>query len=554
MLAVSAIIYLLLYAYVYYPATLLHRAVESLLNWTYANIKIGWIYKTPFLLYPVFRYGTSTLFLVFLFGNRHKLNKRLTDITRSITRWDGPISEALFLGIILILFLGYGIFYQADFDGGEVIIPTIAKGLLSFWEYPRSVTAILAEYYTEEEDREVLSPYINWGPVVPYLVAISFKLFGISEFSARLPSLLFGFGTVLLSYLLSKKIMRGYGHYWTALLLCTSPLLLRYANNASYDIPMGFFLIASTYCITCYLKTNKKRYLELSGLMLGIGIWIKYTIILAIAPSALFLKNKKNIIRFIGVFFILVTALGAYFISIVGIKPTANMVLSQAMRYFSNDGVFYTQSNGEILSYLFRFEYPLIILSTLGFAYFAKSRKRYERYLAYLTLFLFVALLFSSTKTLRHFVIILPLFAIVATAGVTYLVRKKLRVFALLLLAIQVQVFVSSGSFVFYSDAQYSQISHLFDKQYKILGCETPSIGYYADMEYYFSGSIRAGEFFKILSTDKKVRYIVLCDYKNTFPRLELKEAERIEIYVRKTCRQIKSEKIANGLFIFDCG
>ena len=51
-------------------------------------------------------------------------------------------------------------------------------------------------------------PRINKPPLFYWAIAISYKLFGINEFSARLPSALAATGTVLITYLWGKKACR----------------------------------------------------------------------------------------------------------------------------------------------------------------------------------------------------------------------------------------------------------------------------------------------------------------------------------------------------------
>jgi len=461
--------------------------------------------------------------------------------------------EPIFLLCLLVTLVGYGQHYAADMDGGEVMIPTVAKGLLSFWDYPRSPDATLAEYYNEKESTERLTPYVNWGPLHPYLVAISFKIFGISNFSARLPSLLFGFGILAFAYFFCKKILNESNGYLTALLLITSPLFLVYANNANYDVPMAFFLVASTYCLAYYLKTNKKKYLALSSIALGAGFWTKYTLTLAIVPDLIYIRQRKRALMFLGIFLIIASLLALYFTSRLGAEGVEKQFAKQAMRYFKNDGLFYRESTLGILWQFLKLTYPTLILGIVGFFALRKSKKKYERYAAYFAFLLFWLLLASSTKTLRHFAIILPFFAMLAGAGIRHLVRRGLYPIAVLLLLLHAHVLIINSGFVFTTDTGYSQLAPMFQKEFKLVGCDTRSIGYYANMEYYFSGKMRPGDFFNILSKDEKARYVVFCDYEGEFPRLGPKEIAEIKGYVTSRCKQMTDWRVTRGLSIFDC-
>ena len=82
-------------------------------------------------------------------------------------------------------------------------------------------------------------PRINKPPLFYWVVAISYKIFGINEFSARLPSALAAIGTVLITYLWGKRLEDRKNGFWAGMVLMASPL---------------FFLI-SRFCITDMLLT-----------------------------------------------------------------------------------------------------------------------------------------------------------------------------------------------------------------------------------------------------------------------------------------------------------
>ena len=82
-------------------------------------------------------------------------------------------------------------------------------------------------------------PRINKPPLFYWAIAISYKIFGINEFSARLPSALAAIGTVLITYLWGKRLEDRKNGFWAGLVLMASPL---------------FFLI-SRFCITDMLLT-----------------------------------------------------------------------------------------------------------------------------------------------------------------------------------------------------------------------------------------------------------------------------------------------------------
>jgi len=96
-----------------------------------------------------------------------------------------------------------------------------------------------------------------------YLVAASFKIFGINTFSARLPFAMFGIATVLLIYFFSKSLWkdRRTAVIATILLLLSVPFLIL-SRQCRYYAPATFFALFGLYS---YLNIiDRKKY---AGLM-----------------------------------------------------------------------------------------------------------------------------------------------------------------------------------------------------------------------------------------------------------------------------------------------
>lgn len=108
-------------------------------------------------------------------------------------------------------------------------------------------------------------------PLFPWLVASSFKLFGMSDATAKFPSALLGFATILLLYFLALELT---GQSWLALLsmlvLASTQFFLKNATHAMTDVPFTFFF---TLAILFYVKGRKNYvYLAFLGLPLGLAL------------------------------------------------------------------------------------------------------------------------------------------------------------------------------------------------------------------------------------------------------------------------------------------
>ena len=105
-----------------------------------------------------------------------------------------------------------------------------------------------------EKAREILllqnwvTPHENFHPVLDkpiffyWLIAISFKFFGLSEWAARLPSAFAALGCVGLVYFFARAHWGRWQALWSALILLTSVEFFILARVVIFDMPLAFFL------------------------------------------------------------------------------------------------------------------------------------------------------------------------------------------------------------------------------------------------------------------------------------------------------------------------
>lgn len=83
-------------------------------------------------------------------------------------------------------------------------------------------------------------------PVLLYwLMMGAYSVFGVQEFSARLPSAVLSVGTVLATYFLGRRLFSPRAGWWAGLALATSPLFDMSARAATPDATLIFFMTAS---------------------------------------------------------------------------------------------------------------------------------------------------------------------------------------------------------------------------------------------------------------------------------------------------------------------
>ena len=109
-------------------------------------------------------------------------------------------------------------------------------------------------------------PYLDKPAPFFWLVAASFKAFGVSEWAARLPSGLAALATMLLIWLLGRRMFGDEGAPISALVLATSPLFLIFARQVIFDMTLTFLVTAALVCFW-WDEQSAQRRLSLDLLM-----------------------------------------------------------------------------------------------------------------------------------------------------------------------------------------------------------------------------------------------------------------------------------------------
>ena len=153
------------------------------------------------------------------------------------------------------------------------------------------------ESYEAETPREMLesgdlsAPMFNYRPrtVKPplgyWVVALSYRLFGIGEFAVRLPAALAAAGTILLVWRIARLFFSPWAALAAAAMAATTPRFYIIARKDPLDAMLLFWLVASAACL---LRSERERSLGawlLAWLCAGLGFLTKGPIALLI-PGA----------------------------------------------------------------------------------------------------------------------------------------------------------------------------------------------------------------------------------------------------------------------------
>jgi len=294
-------------------------------------------------------------------------------------------------------------------------------------------------------------------PILFYwLVALSFKIFGVNIFSGRLPSVIFATSGILLIYYFSLMLFGNYkGALFSSLALLSSSLYFLNARAARTDIVFTFFIILSMlfFARGFFEEKNRRSYFIFSFIAMGLATmtkgpagflipFISIVVFLSIFPkNRLALRDIFTPWPFI--FFLLVVVpwpLAMYllhgdrFINTFFFAELFNRVGRSSINLFSNTGYY--------LGIMVRHFFPWSIFLVIGIL--STKRKENNRN-EILFLFLWLAVtfgMFTFFVSSRHSRYLLPLSPGLALLSGEYLVRIEKqgafqnRIFKLMVLSI----------------------------------------------------------------------------------------------------------------------
>jgi 4-amino-4-deoxy-L-arabinose transferase-like glycosyltransferase len=126
------------------------------------------------------------------------------------------------------------------------------------------------------------APYLNKPPLLYWLIATSFKLFGFQEFAARLPIALAGWAGVIVAWLWSRQLWGVIASRATVVLLSTGVGWFIFAHQLLIDELLGTLLLAMMYCLwRLTVQPKSHGFFAAAYLLLGLAVLAKGVLALA---------------------------------------------------------------------------------------------------------------------------------------------------------------------------------------------------------------------------------------------------------------------------------
>jgi 4-amino-4-deoxy-L-arabinose transferase-like glycosyltransferase len=180
----------------------------------------------------------------------------------------------------------------------DILLLLVLMAILFFYRLGSYPLFDLDEPRYAEAAREMLergnwvTPYFNYElrfdkPVLFYwLVALSYKLFGLSEFAARFSSAVAASVTALMVYTFGRYwLSRQFGFY-AALILTTSVLFIGIARMSITDMTLTCFMTATTLCLFMAAHHHLRWWLA-AGAFAGLAVLTKGPVGIVV-PGAIF--------------------------------------------------------------------------------------------------------------------------------------------------------------------------------------------------------------------------------------------------------------------------
>ena len=292
------------------------------------------------------------------------------------------------------------------------------------------------------------SPFLEYPPLYYWSAALSYSIFGINAFAAKLPAALAALGCGLLTFFLAKKMKFP---AWSALLSCimlmTSAQFFGNSRKCMVDMLLAFFILLAVTAFFSMTASEKFRarlgYFVLFTIAAAGGIYTKgllgICVPAAVLGSWLFIGDiLERKISWTAYLYLGIGTAGAVGIASVWyfllFKTNGPQMLRTAL-IVNNFGRFSGSQGDHAESFLYYFiKLPTLFLPWLPLLPFAiwrvcgKVRKKHDRPLLLLLLFLLVPFAALCCASSKRIVYLLPLYAPCALLCGSYLTELPLRV------------------------------------------------------------------------------------------------------------------------------
>lgn len=300
-------------------------------------------------------------------------------------------------------------------------------------------------------------PFLEKPPLFFWVTALIFKLFGVSEFNARIVSATSGLGSIILVFFLGNLFWRKIGGLFSAIVLSSTIGFLYRARTGNMDALLTFFITLSMLAYFYWLKKQDSQWLIVFGLALAAGFLtkgIQVFIFPFLVAVYLGLTNFKMLLKFSrGILAGLVIILGWMIISYtLNGKAFLDQFLTQQVDKMLGNNSLLANFSFDYLIYL-KSGLKIWFLFLIPAIFYALFRLRNQEVLILIYFLLFLGLLsFAENKGNWYLLPLYPAAAMIIGYFITKISALQLYnkpPLLLLIVAIGlVQLFLFRGEFI----------------------------------------------------------------------------------------------------------
>lgn len=158
---------------------------------------------------------------------------------------------------------------------------------------------VLPYDYTRWDSNHI---WLHKQPLFLWLIALSYKLFGINEFALRIPSAVMSALVILFIYRIGSNTCNKKVGWYGALLFTLSVFQLDIITGSIHtdhnDVAFMFFVTASVWSWTEYYRSGKLKWVFITGVLSGMAVLVKWLVGLLVIGiwgiASLVDKEKRN--------------------------------------------------------------------------------------------------------------------------------------------------------------------------------------------------------------------------------------------------------------------
>ena len=135
-------------------------------------------------------------------------------------------------------------------------------------------------------------------PLFQILLAISYKIFGIHEWNARLVPILFSLGGIVLIYLIVQKVWDKKIALLSSIFVAFMPISAYFGRIVNFEAAALFFALLVLYAYVNWIDNGKKRYfliMVLGTILGGLTDWAFYLLLPCLLGYSLVMKKKVKL-------------------------------------------------------------------------------------------------------------------------------------------------------------------------------------------------------------------------------------------------------------------